>query len=103
VLALDLHAQLRKRQVIVFFDQVLYEEAGLVGQGGRPAAGVRQGIRRAGLAFAADEVTDSGRRDAEQVSDLLLGVIVVFIGRNDFAAQVVRVCLHSSYLERFVW
>jgi hypothetical protein len=25
------------------------------------------------------------------------------MGRNDFAAQVVRVCLHRSYSERFVW
>jgi hypothetical protein len=91
VLALDLRAQLCQRQVIVFFDQFLHEEAGLVVQEGRLAAGVRQRVGRAGLSFAADKITDGRRRDAEQVSDLLLRVIVVFIGRDDFAAQVVGV------------
>src|SRR5205085_11877905 len=100
VLALDLQAQLGKRQVIVFFDQLLHEEASLVVPDGGLAAGVRQGVRRAGLALAADKITDGRRRDAEQVSDLLLRVIVIFIGRDDFAAQVVGVWLHRSYSER---
>jgi hypothetical protein len=34
---------------------------------------------------------------------LLLRVIVVFISRDDFAAQIVGVWLHSSYSERFTW
>jgi hypothetical protein len=89
VLALDLQAKFGKRQVIVFFDQFLYEAASLDRQSRRPAAGVGQSVGRAGVALAADEITDGGRRDAEQVSDLLLRVIVVFIGRDDFAAQII--------------
>lgn len=103
MLALDLQAQLCERQVIVFFDQFLYEEASLVGQGGRLATSVRQGIGRAGLALAADEITDGGRRDAEQIGDLLLRVVIVFIGRDDFAAQIIGVGFHPSYSERFAW
>jgi hypothetical protein len=89
VLTLDLQTQLCQRQVIVCFDQCLHEEASLVVQDGRLAAGVRQRIGRASLALAADEITDGRRRDAKQISDLLLRVIVVFIGRDDFAAQII--------------
>lgn len=103
MLALDVRPQFGKRQVIVLLEQHLHELASLIVQSWRPATGVWQSVCRAGLALAADEVTDGSRRNAEQLGDLLLRVVVVFIGRNDLAAQIVGVGLHSSYSARFAW
>ena len=57
---------------------------------------MRQGVGRAGLAVAAQEVLDGGEADAKQVGDFSQGVLAAFVSFDDAAAEVIRVCFHHS-------
>ena len=74
------------------------EQARLLIERRFPAAGVWEGIRRAGFAVAAQEVLDRSEADAEQVSDFDQGIFAALVGFDDAAAQIIRVWVHSFYV-----
>jgi hypothetical protein len=90
-------AKFIKRKVIILFERRTDEQTGLVVECRFPTAGVRQGIGRASLTVAAEEVLDGGEADAEQVSNFGQGVFAAFISFDDAAAEIIRVWVHSSH------
>ena len=68
----DAPAEFVKRQIVILCDALADELARFVIQPRLVAAGVRQGVRRAGLALAAEEVLDRSEADLEEFSDFAL-------------------------------
>ena len=77
------------------FDRLRDKETGLFIQQGLIAAGVWQGVKRAGLALAAEDVFDRGEADLEQLGDFALRILAAFTGFNDSAAQAIGIRFHS--------
>src|ERR1041384_3354045 len=91
-------AKLIKREVIILFERRTDEQPRLLVERRLPAAAVRQGIGRAGLTVAAQEVLDRSEANTEQVSDFGQGVFAAFVSFDDATAEIIRVWVHRFYV-----
>jgi hypothetical protein len=92
----DLRAQLREGQVIPSREELPHPVTrGLAQHRGFPAP-VGLCLRGPGFPLPPENVADCCRADPEQVRHFVLRVVVSFVGRDQGAAQVIRVGFHAS-------
>jgi hypothetical protein len=91
----NLRAQLGQGQVIAFRQQLAHPVAHWRTQRGGfpPTPGL--GIGGTRFALPADEVADRGRAYTKQGCHFMLGVVVVFVSRDEGAAQIIGVGFHK--------